>query len=115
MSKKQENKAKARQAMGRPARDGSAGKTAPPVDVGISDEARIEQVAASLGTADQTAVRDILSMLEKHLGSAEAARLWLVTRSPEFGTPPLTAIAEGKAKLVLAVLESHWGPNPTYA
>jgi hypothetical protein len=27
----------------------------------------------------------------------EAARLWLVTLAPEFGTTPLTAISQGKA------------------
>jgi hypothetical protein len=77
-----------------------------------SDVAAFEQVAAKLGPADWAAVHRILSGLAEHLGSPEAARLWLATLAPEFGTTPLTALAEGKAQLVWAVLESRWGPNP---
>jgi hypothetical protein len=72
-------------------------------------------VVASLTPADQATVQRILSTLAEHLGSSEAADLWLVTKSPEFGTTPLEAIAGGKAGLVLAVLEARWGPSPVYA
>jgi hypothetical protein len=79
------------------------------------DEASIDQVAVGLGPEDRTALQHIRSALEAHLGSPQAARLWLITAAPEFGTSPLTAITQGKAKLVLSVLESRWGPSPTYA
>jgi hypothetical protein len=89
--------------------------TAGAADAGPPDEAAIEQVVAKLGPADRATVHRILSGLAEHLGSPEAARLWLVTPAPEFGMTPLTAIAQGKAQLVWAVLESRWGPNPAYA
>ncbi len=82
---------------------------------GPSGEAAVEPIVAHLGPADRAAVRQILSELAEHLGSPAAARLWLVTPAPEFGTAPLTALAEGKAPVVRAVLESRWGPSPTYA
>ena len=89
--------------------------TTPTADAGPPDEAAIEQVVAKLGPADRAAVHRILSGLAEHLGSPEAARLWLVTLAPEIGSAPLTAIAQGKAQLVRAVLESRWGPDPAYA
>jgi len=100
------NKARSQRATGRPARKVSGKEP---------DEASIDQVAIGLGSEDRTALQHIRSALEAHLGSPEAAQLWLVTTAPEFGTSPLTAIAQGKAKLVLSVLESRWGPSPTYA
>jgi hypothetical protein len=86
-----------------------------PAGGGTPDDALLREVLARLGAADQDAVRRVLSLLAEHLGSPEAAQLWLVTLAPEFGTTPLEAMAAGKAKLVLAVLESRWGPNPAYA
>ena len=84
-------------------------------DAGPPDDGAIEQVVAQFGPADRATVQQILAGLAEHLGSPEAARLWLVTPAPEFGAPLLTAIAEGKAQIVRAVLESRWGPNPAYA
>ena len=66
-------------------------------------------MANRLEPSDQRHFRHILAALTEHLGSVEAARLWLVTWAPGFGTTPLTAIIEGKAALVLAVLEARWG------
>lgn len=83
-------------------------------DAGPLQAAAIEQIVAQLGPADRATVQQILSGLAEHLGSPEAARLWLVTLAPEFGTAPLTAIAEGKAQVVRSVLESRWGPSPAY-
>ena len=62
----------------------------------------------------QAAIRRIVALLVRHLGSAEAAHLWLATKSPEIGSAPLAAIAEGKGRVVLALLESRWGPGPVY-
>ncbi len=93
----------------------TARTTKPRAGSEIPDEAHVEQVVAGLEPADQSTVRAMLAALAAHLGSPEAARLWLITRAPEFGTTPLAAIGEGKAKLVRAVLESRWGRRPTYA
>jgi antitoxin Xre/MbcA/ParS-like protein len=82
---------------------------------GVPDEAAIRQALADLGPAGQGSGCRILAVLAEHLGSPEAARLWMVTPSPELGATPLAAISAGKADLVLALLESRWGPNPTYA
>jgi hypothetical protein len=84
-------------------------------DPAVPDENTITEATADLSPADRAVVGQILSGLTAHLGSAEAARLWLVSQSPEFGTTPLSAISEGKARLVLALLESRWGPSPIYA
>jgi hypothetical protein len=81
----------------------------------IPDEAAIQKLLATLAPAQRSAVNCILQGLEEHLGSSEAARIWLVIKSPEFGTTPLEAIRNGKEKIVQAVLEARWGPNPTYA
>jgi hypothetical protein len=81
----------------------------------IPDESFLKAIAEHLNSSDQEALRRIVSELTEHLGSPEAARLWLVTRAPEFGTTPEKAIRSGKARVVLAVLESQWGPNATYA
>jgi hypothetical protein len=86
-----------------------------PVEAGNSVEVRIEKSLAELQGEDRSTVRIILDRVAEHLGSPEAARLWLVTASPELGRPLLTAIVEGQASVVLAVLESRWGPNPTHA
>ena len=84
-------------------------------DPTVPEESMITEATADLAPADRILVGRILSGLTAHLGSPAAARLWLVTQSPEFGTTPLTAIVDGKAKLVLALLESRWGPSPIYA
>jgi hypothetical protein len=81
----------------------------------IPDEAAIQELLASLDAVDQSAVNSILDALEEHFGSSEAARIWMATISPEFGVTPLEAIRRGQARLVKAVLEGRWGPNPVYA
>ena len=81
----------------------------------IPDAGAIQKLLASLGPADQDAVNRILQGLEQHLGSSQAARVWLAVNSPEFGTTPLEAIRSGKAVLLLSVLEARWGQNPAYA
>jgi len=81
----------------------------------IPQQVEIDQAIAHLNHADRVAVHRILSGLEQHLGSPEAARLWLVTTTPAFTKPPLAVIADGNEKEILAVLESRWGPSPSYA
>ena len=82
---------------------------------GIPDETQIEEAVGALPSRDQEAFRRVCELLAQHLGSSEAARLWLATPSPGFLATPLDAIRKGQAKLVLATLESMWGPSPTYA
>jgi hypothetical protein len=81
----------------------------------IPSEAQIEETAGSLSRSDRDAFHKTRRMLAEHLTSHAAARLWLVTPSPGFVTTPLDAVRNGQAKLVLAMLESQWGPSPTYA
>jgi hypothetical protein len=87
----------------------------PSIGTPMPDEAALKNVSDGLGAADQKTFRRIAFLVAEHLGSPEAARLWLVTPSPEFGTTPLAAIEAGRASLVLAALESRWGPSPDYA
>jgi hypothetical protein len=82
---------------------------------GIPSEAQIEEAAGPLSPSDRDAFHKARRMLAEHLTSHAAARLWLVTPSAGFVTTPLDAIRNGQAKLVLAMLESQWGPSPTYA
>ncbi len=84
-------------------------------DAETNPESAIEPLFADLSAQDTLVALSIVSALTAHLGSVEAARLWLATASPEFGTTPLNAIATGKAKLVQALLESRWGQSPIYA
>lgn len=81
----------------------------------IPDEAAVDRVRAKLLPGDRAIAAQLIEMLTRRLGSPEAAWLWLVTVAPEFGKAPLDVIAAGNAALVLADLESRWGPNPTYA
>jgi hypothetical protein len=108
MGRKQKNAAKPQSTAKRTVRKARAAVTVP-------DEQAIEQVEVRLPEADRDTFRRILRELAAHFGSREAARLWLVVKAPEFGTTPLKAIEGGKAALVLARLESLWGPSPTYA
>jgi hypothetical protein len=120
MSTKPQNKSKAPPPSTQPVGKAKVGKAVArkkkgrPVAAEPPDESRIEQVAAALTPADQDLFRRLILELAENLGSTEAAHLWLVTRDPEFGVTPLTAISQGKANLVLAVLESRWGPGPVY-
>jgi hypothetical protein len=126
MSPKPQRRTDAQQASRQPAGKGSSGKEArppakgkppkaPPTRTAIPDEASIKSVSDGLRVAGQQLLRRIVSLVAAHLGSPEAARLWLVTPAPEFGTSPLSAIEAGRANLVLAVLESLWGPSPNDA
>jgi len=56
-----------------------------------------------------------MESLTTHLGSPEAARLWLVTPFSDFKSTPLQAIVEGEAASVLALLEARWGPGAVHA
>ena len=78
-------------------------------------ERNVQNVVATLTQHDQKLFQKLLALLESHLGSLEAARLWLTTESPAFVTTPIAAIREGQANLVLDLLESQWGGSPTYA
>jgi hypothetical protein len=82
---------------------------------GIPDEAQMEEAIRSLLPADRQAFERLRELLAQHLGSHAAARLWLVSPAPGFETTPLDAIRRGHAKPMLEMLESEWGPTPTYA
>jgi hypothetical protein len=81
----------------------------------VSDDKEIDRATGSLSVGDLGLFKEIQEMLSAHLGSAAAARLWLVTPSPGFETTPLAAICKGQASLVLAMLKSQWGASPIYA
>lgn len=81
----------------------------------VPTPAEIESKTTALTGPAAAAFGQIVSGLSDHLGSPEAARLWLVTPSGQFETTPLDAIAAGEAEAVLAFLESRWGPGPAYA
>jgi hypothetical protein len=101
----------------RPLRDKpTARNDADPEQVaGVPDEGQIGQALGRLEPADRRAWQRLRKLLAQHLGSAAAARLWLVTPSPGFEATPLDEVRKGRAKLLLAMLESQWGPSPTYA
>src|SRR5689334_17249360 len=82
---------------------------------GVPDETRITDAAGDLGSEDRDAFKQVRVLLAEHLGSDAAARLWLVTPGTGFETTALDAVRQGKAKLVLATLQSQWGPSPVYA
>ena len=75
----------------------------------------IQNVVATLTHQDQELFQKLVGLLESHLGSLQAAQVWLTTESPAFVTTPIAAIREGKANLVLDLLESQWGSSPIYA
>ena len=82
---------------------------------GVPDEAQLTAMVGRLDPKDRAAFTRARELLAQHLGSDAAARLWLVTPDTGFQTTALDAIRDGKAKLVLATLESQWGPSPSYA
>ena len=86
-----------------------------PMPTAVPSNAIIQAKAAALVGPAASAFKRIMAEMADHLGSQEAARLWLVTPSPQFETTPLDAIIGGEAEAVLAFLESHWGPGPAYA
>jgi hypothetical protein len=82
---------------------------------GVPDEDQVREAIGCLEPADHEALQQLRKLLAQHLGSDAAARLWLVTPSPGFVTTPLDEIRQGRAKLLLAMLESQWSPSPIYA
>jgi hypothetical protein len=80
----------------------------------VPTEAELATNTAALVGPSAAAFQKIVKELADHLGSPEAARLWLVTPGPQFETTPLDAITGGEAESVLAFLESQWGPAPAY-
>jgi hypothetical protein len=82
---------------------------------GLPTEADIQQKLTHLSEEDTLRVKVIYEALARSLGSYPAARLWLTTTGCGWEGSPLDAIVDGKADLVLEVLEAQWGPNPPYA
>ena len=93
----------------------NATKAANEKPMDASAETAIQKAVTALAPKDRELFQQLVSLLEEHLGSLEAARLWLVTRSPAFESTPLAAIRKGNAHLVLALLQSQWGGSPIYA
>ncbi len=121
-------RAPAKALLGRPAKASRRPKSARRATVGpkpmvvapglaepVPDEAAIQGILTNLEAAERNAAVALLQSLEEHLGSPEAARVWLAASSPELGTSPLEAIRGGKARVVQALVEGRWGPNPAYA
>jgi hypothetical protein len=124
MAKKRAGKAHALSLTARPAakvRSKKSPRKPKPVSVRtrlaepVPDKIALDKLLAKLDPTERDAVNSVLRDLEEHLGSNEAARIWLVIKSPEFGSTPLEAIRSGKATVLKAVVEERWGPNPTYA
>jgi hypothetical protein len=86
-----------------------------PLPMSVPTEADFQRAVAGLGAADRAAFGQIMDALATHLGSREAARLWLVTPFSDFKSTPLQAILGGEAASVLALLESRWGPGAVHA
>jgi hypothetical protein len=82
---------------------------------GIPDETLIAETESGLDSQDRKAFERVRQLLAEHLGSHAAARLWLVSPGTGFDPTPLDAVRKGQVKVVLATLESQWGPSPTYA
>lgn len=81
----------------------------------IADQAKMEEVSRELSPKDRKMFKQVQKLLAEHLGSHAAARLWLVRAGTGFETTALDAIRKGQVQVVLATLESQWGPSPTYA
>ena len=82
---------------------------------GIPDQAEMDEAARELPPKDRKKFKQVQKLLAEHLGSYAAARLWLVSPGTGFETTALDAIRRGQVQVVLATLESQWGPSPTYA
>lgn len=81
----------------------------------VSETITVEELAkrtASLTGSPLIAYETLMVELNNHLGSPEAARLWLVTPHKQFKTTPLDAIMSGEAELTLAYIESKWNAGP---
>jgi hypothetical protein len=61
-------------------------------------------------------LEDITNMLASHMGSKEAAELWLNTVDPVVSNEtPKETIDRGRIDIIIAYLEDHWGPGPSYS
>lgn len=58
---------------------------------------------------------EIINMLAMHLGSPDAALLWLNLEDPSMGRKPIEVIREGNGSLIKDMLEQQWGPSPPYS
>jgi hypothetical protein len=56
----------------------------------------------------------IRALLIQHLGSENAADVWLNSTNTGYPTTALDVIRAGKGDLVLDDLENRWGPGPSY-
>src|SRR5690242_18384457 len=93
-----------------PLADGQVGHVA-----GGATDADIEQQVGNLSTEDKRTFGQIRQLVAAHLGSAAAARLWLVTPEEGSTVTPAHAIRDGRGKQVLDALKAQWGRNPVYA
>jgi Protein of unknown function (DUF2384) len=98
-----------------PARPRGHKPARPPLPKAVPTGEEIAVKTTALTGPAAAAFDSIMTGLAEHLGSPEAARLWLVTPSPQFDTTPLDAILAGEAEAILAYLESQWGLGPVYA
>jgi hypothetical protein len=109
-------KRKGKQKAKRPSRDSRV----PPDSIkiqsvlGIPDESQVDETVRALPAEDRKTLKKLLKLVAKHLGSCEAARLWLFTPFPPLSAMPLDAVRKGDVKLLLKTLESQWGRSPIY-
>jgi hypothetical protein len=90
-----------------------AGEPEPlPLDVPSAEE--VASATAGLGPAARASFEKLLTALEGELGSADAARLWLVTPSAEFRSTPLAEVRAGHVAALLEWVEMSFGPGPAY-
>jgi hypothetical protein len=81
---------------------------------GIPDESQVDETARALASKDRIALKKLLKLVADHLGSREAARLWLFTPFAGLSTTPLDAVQKGNVELLLKILKSQWGRSPIY-
>lgn len=97
-------------------RNGGA-EPVPPDEAGLEkladvpDDTQLEQAAGSLSESERKIFARVRQLLTERLGSPAAARLWLVTACSAFKTTPLAAVACGRGRRVLAVLEAQFEPR----
>jgi hypothetical protein len=82
---------------------------------GVPSESQITGGVGVLSAQDLGLFAQVQELLAQHLGSHAAARVWLISNNTGFETTALDAIRKGQVKVVLATLESQWGPSPSYA
>lgn len=64
--------------------------------------------------SDDDYLAKIRALLIEHLGSANAADVWLNSAKTGYPTTALDAIRAGHGEAVLDDLENRWGPGPHY-